>query len=94
MTTPTPPLEPMDGSVDGLHRLGFSTLLRDVLHRFSYTGFPTYRKVHVDILAHPTDPTMAAWFTTARGDDLDDTLERAAHQALTEFCERHLLVLA
>jgi hypothetical protein len=36
---------------------------------------------------------MAAWFTTARGDDLDDTLERAAHQALTEFCERHLPVL-
>jgi hypothetical protein len=27
------------------------------------------------------------------GDDLDDTMERAAHQALTEFCERHLPVL-
>jgi hypothetical protein len=90
---------------DGLHRPGFPTLLRDVLHRFGYTGFPAYRgrpyrqlglgccKVHVDIPAHPTDPTMAAWFTTARGDDLDDTLERAAHQALTEFCERHLPVL-
>jgi hypothetical protein len=36
---------------------------------------------------------MTAWFTTARGDDLDDTLERAAHQALTVFCERHLPVL-
>jgi hypothetical protein len=47
----------------------------------------------VDILAHPTDPTMTAWFTTARGDDLDDTLERAAHQALTVFCEHHLPVL-
>jgi hypothetical protein len=47
----------------------------------------------VDILAHPTDPTMTGWFTTARGDDLDDTLERAAHQGLTEFCERHLPVL-
>jgi hypothetical protein len=47
----------------------------------------------VDIPAHPTDPTMTAWFTTARGDDLDDTLERATHQALTEFCERHLPVL-
>jgi hypothetical protein len=29
----------------------------------------------------------------ARVDDLNDTLERAAHQALIEFCERHLLVL-
>jgi hypothetical protein len=90
---------------DGLHRPGFPTLLRDVLHSFGYTGFPAYRgrpyhqfglgrcKVHVDVLAHPTDPTMATWFTTAQGDDLDDTLERAAHQALTEFYERHLLVL-
>jgi hypothetical protein len=36
---------------------------------------------------------MTAWFTTARGDGLDDTLERDAHQALTEFCERHLPLL-
>jgi predicted transcriptional regulator len=36
---------------------------------------------------------MTAWFTTAWGDDLDDTLERAAHQAITEFCEGHLPVL-
>jgi hypothetical protein len=90
---------------DGLHHLGFPTLLQDVLHRFGYMGFPVYCsrpyrqlglercKVHVDILAHPTDPTMMAWFTTARDDDLDDTLERAAHQALTEFYERHLPVL-
>jgi hypothetical protein len=87
---------------DGLHRPGFPTLLRDVLHRFGKTGLPAYHgrpycqfglgrcKVHVDILAHPTDPTMMAWFTTARG---DNTLKRAAHQALTEFCERHLPVL-
>jgi hypothetical protein len=90
---------------DGLHRPRFPTLLQDMLHRFGYTGLPTYRgrpyhqfglgrcKVHMDILAHPTDLTMTAWFTTARGDDLDDTLERAAHQALMEFYERHLPVL-
>jgi hypothetical protein len=36
---------------------------------------------------------MTAWFTMARGDDLDDTLERGAHQALMEFCEHHLSVL-
>jgi hypothetical protein len=90
---------------DGLHHPGFPTLLRDVLHHFNYMGFPAYRgcpyrqfgvgrcKVHVDVPAHPTDPTMTAWFTTARGDDLDNTLERAAHQALTEFCEHHLPVL-
>jgi hypothetical protein len=87
---------------DGLHRPGFMTLFRDVLHRFGHTGTPAYRGrpyhefrcgrcvVHVDVLAHPSDPGMTAWFTTATGDDLDDTLERAAHQALEEFCERHL----
>jgi hypothetical protein len=76
-----------------------------VLHRFDYTGLPAYRdrpyrqfglgryKVHVGISGHPTDLTMMGWFTMARGDDLDDTLETAAHQALTEFCERHLSVL-
>jgi hypothetical protein len=90
---------------DGLHRPGFPTLLRDVLHRFGYMRLPAYHgrpyhqfrlghyKVHVDIPAHPPDPTMTAWFTMARGDDLDDTLERAAHQALTEFCVCHLPVL-
>jgi hypothetical protein len=62
---------------DGLHRPNFPTLLRDVLYCFGYTGIPAYRgrlyrqfglwcvKVHVDILAHPTDPTMTVWFTTA-----------------------------
>jgi hypothetical protein len=90
---------------DGLHRPGFPTLLRVMLHRFGYTWLPAYHghlyrqfglgccKVHVDILTNPTDLTMMAWFTTARGDDLNDTLERATHQTLTEFCERHLPVL-
>jgi hypothetical protein len=35
---------------------------------------------------------MTAWFTTTQGDNLDDTLEGAAHQALTEFSECHLPV--
>jgi hypothetical protein len=87
---------------DGLHRPSFPTLLRDVLHRFGYMGTPMYHghlyrefghghcEVHVDILTHPSDPSLMAWFMMTTGDDLDDTLERAAHQALTEFCERHL----
>jgi hypothetical protein len=37
---------------------------------------------------------MTAWFTTATGDDLDDTLERATHLALIECCECHLPGLA
>jgi hypothetical protein len=76
---------------DRLHHPGFPTLIRDMLHRFGYTWIPTYRgcpyrqcrlgccKVHVDILADSTNPTMMASFTTAQGDELDDNLERAAH---------------
>jgi hypothetical protein len=90
---------------DGLHRPGFPTLLRDVLHHFGYTGNPTYHghpyrefghgryKVHMDIPTHPSILSMMAWFTMARGDNLDDTVERATHQALTEFFECHLLSL-
>jgi hypothetical protein len=91
---------------NGLHRPGFPALLQDVLHRFDHTGTPAYHghpyrefghgcyKVHVDIPAHPSDLGMMAWFTTTTGGDLKDTLERAAHQALTEFCECHLSGLA
>jgi hypothetical protein len=87
---------------DGLHRPGFPTLLRDVLHCFCFTETPAYYnrlfcefecgrcEVHVDILTHPSDPSLRAWFTMTTGDDLDDTLERAAHRTLTEFCERYL----
>jgi hypothetical protein len=81
---------------DWLHHPAFPTPFQDVLHRFGHTGTPVYRghqyrefergcyEVHMDVPAHPSE------FTTATGDDLDDTLERAAHQALMEFCERHL----
>jgi hypothetical protein len=55
-----------------------------------YHGRPYHDKVHMDIPAHPSDPGMTTWFTTAQGNDLDDTLERAAHQTLMEFCEHHL----
>jgi hypothetical protein len=87
---------------DRLHRPDFTTLLRDMLHRFGHMRTPAYHgrlyrefgrgrcEVHVDILAHPSDPSMMAWFTMPTSDDLDDTLERATHQALTEFCESYL----
>jgi hypothetical protein len=87
---------------DGLHRRSFLTLLQDVLYRFGYTGTPTYSgclyhefgcghcDVHVDIPTHPSDPSLMAWFTTATRDDLGNTMENAAHQALMKFYEHHL----
>jgi hypothetical protein len=44
----------------------------------------------MDVPTHPTDPSMMAWFTTATGDELGNTLERAAHRVLMEFYEHHL----
>jgi hypothetical protein len=87
---------------DKLHCLSFSTMFWDVLHHFGHTGTPAYRgrlyhefgrgrcEVHLGIPIHPSDPSMMAWFTTATGDDLDNTLEWDAHQTLMKFCERHL----
>jgi hypothetical protein len=106
-TTPTPPLGSTDGSIaTGCTVPAFRPLFWDVLHRFDHTGTLVYRgrsyhefgwgrcEVHVDVPAHPSDPGMTAWFTTASGNDLDDTLERVAHQTLTEFYECHLLGLS
>jgi hypothetical protein len=104
-TTSTPPLEPMDGSVVmDCTALGFppcsgtcctASATRVFLRTMAARTINSLGccKVHVDIPAHPTDPTMMAWFTRARCDDLGDTLERAVHQALMEFYESHLLVL-
>jgi hypothetical protein len=87
---------------DRLHCSGFPTLLQNVLHCFGFTGSPTYHgrlycefgcgccEVHLDISTHPLNLSLTAWFTTATGDDLDNTLERAVQRALTEFCECHL----
>jgi hypothetical protein len=86
---------------NGLHHLSFPTLLPQVLHHFGFTGTPAYRRlyhdfrrgrceVYVDILTHPSDLSLMAWFTMTTGDDLDDTMERATHRALMEFCECHL----
>jgi hypothetical protein len=87
---------------DGLHCPDFPTLLRDMVHHFNYMWGPAYHgrmyrercEVHMDVSAHPSDSSMMTWFTTATGDDLSDTLERAAYRALTEFCKRHLPGLA
>jgi hypothetical protein len=97
MTTPTPPLEPTDGSVvmgctaQVSHPASGCVALVRLHGLLLYRGRP-YRQfrlghcnVHVDIMAHPTDPTMTAWFTMARGDDLNDTLESATNHALMEF---------
>jgi hypothetical protein len=75
---------------DRLHHPGFTTLLRDALRYFDYTMSPSYcsRRYHefgrgrcevqVNIPPHPSQLSWMAWSATARGDDVDDSLERAA----------------
>jgi hypothetical protein len=90
-TTATPPSGPSVGSVvTGCTVRAFLTLFWDMLHHFGHMGTPAYCgrlyrefgygccEVHVDVPAHPFDPGMTAWFTMATGNDLDDTMERAA----------------
>jgi hypothetical protein len=98
MTTPTPPLEPTDGSiVTGCTAPGFPPCSGMCCTASATRGFLRTVAIRTVSLgwgaARSTDPTMTVWFTAAQGDDLDNTLERAAHQALMEFCERHLPVL-
>jgi hypothetical protein len=94
MTTPTPPLEPMDGSiVTDCTAPGFPPCSGTCCTDSATRGSPRTMAARTVSLGWGAARSMTTWFTTARGDDLDDTLERAAHQALTEFYERHQPVL-
>jgi hypothetical protein len=106
MTTPTSPLELMNGSVaTGCTAPSFPPCSGTCCTASATQDFPHTVAAHTissgwsaarsmwTFQRTPTDPTMTAWFTTARGDDLDDTPERVVHQALTKFCERQLLFL-
>jgi hypothetical protein len=69
------------------------------LHGSSHVPWPPIPSVRDGALqgpcghsGSPPDPAMTAWFTTARGDDLDDALERTAHPALTEFWRELVLI--
>jgi hypothetical protein len=80
----------------GQHRPGFPRVLYDVQLHLGYNGdVPVYRyhmsmahvldscKVSVAIPLNPTKP----WMGTVISIKLDDTVEQAAHVALTSLCE-------
>jgi hypothetical protein len=83
----------------GRHRPGFPRLLLDALVRIGYDGpIPEYRcrpfqkhglaccEVRVEIPVDPETP----WTGTVVGGDLDESVERMAHLALTALCEQRL----
>jgi hypothetical protein len=86
---------------------GFPALLWDTLKDFGYTTYPEYSahelmttgqllrwEVKVKILVCPTHPTWEEWEVKAQGLNLADTMQKAALEALTTFCEKHAEVVA
>jgi hypothetical protein len=70
------------------------------LHGASRVSWPSGPSIWAGVLQGPSGhsssphrPDHDGLVYHGSGDDLDDTLERASQQALTEFCERHLPIL-
>jgi uncharacterized coiled-coil protein SlyX len=81
---------------------GFPALLWDTLKDFGYTAYPEYSarelmntgqllrwKVKAKIPVCPIRPTWEEWQVKAQGLNLADTVQKAALEALTTFCEKH-----
>jgi hypothetical protein len=86
---------------------GFPALLWDTLNDFGYTTCPEYSarelmttdqlfrwEVKVKIPVCPTHPTWVEWEVKAQGLNLADTVQKAALEALTTFCEKHADLVA
>jgi hypothetical protein len=89
--------------VNYLEEGGFPALLWDTLKDFGYTAYPEYStrevmttgqllcsEVKVKISMCPTNPAWEEWECKAQGRNLDDTVQKAALEALTTFCGKHL----
>jgi hypothetical protein len=86
---------------------GFPALLWDTLKDFGYPTYPEYSarelmstgqllrwEVKVKIPGCPTHPTWEEWEVKAQGLNLADTVQKAALEALTTFCEKHAELVA
>jgi hypothetical protein len=88
--------------VNYLEEGGFPALLWDTLKDFGYTAYPEYStrevmtigqllrcEVKVKISMCPTNPAWEEWECKAQGQNLADTVQKAALEALTTFCGKH-----
>jgi hypothetical protein len=93
--------------VNYLEKGGFPTLLWDTLKDFGYTTYPEYStreimttgqlvrcEVKVKISMCPTKSAWEEWECRAQGRNLTDTVQKAALEALTTFCGKHLAKVA
>jgi hypothetical protein len=91
--------------VNYLEEGAFPALLWDTLKDFGYTAYPEYStreimttcqlllcEVKVKISMCPTNPALDEWECKAQGLNLTDTVhvQKAALEALTTFCGKHL----
>jgi hypothetical protein len=88
--------------VNYLEEGGFPALLWDTLKDFGHTAYPEYStreimttgqlprfEVKVKISMCPTNPAWEEWECKAQGQNLADTVQKAALEALTTFCGKH-----
>jgi hypothetical protein len=88
--------------VNYLEEGGFPALLCDTMKDFGYTAYPEYStrevmttgqllrcEVKVKIPVCLTNPAWEEWECTAQGRNLSDTVQKAALEALTTFCDKH-----
>jgi hypothetical protein len=81
---------------------GVPALLWDTLKDFGYTSYPEYStrevmttgqllrcEVKVKIPVCPTNPAWEELDCKAQGLNLADTVQKASHEALTNFCGKH-----
>jgi hypothetical protein len=86
---------------------GFPALLWNILKDFGYTVYPEYSarqlmttgqllrwEVNVKIPVCPRHPTWEEWEVKAQGWKLAGTMQKAALEALTTFCEKHAELVA
>ena len=85
--------------LDGLQAEGFPPLLWETPQRLGYTEAPMYYgreyvedgvpkcEIHVRIPEHPSCPTCQTRYHTAYGKELQDTCQKVACQAFTEYCQ-------
>jgi hypothetical protein len=86
---------------------GFLALLWDTLKDFGYAAYPEYSacelmtsgqllrwEVNVKVSVCPTHPTWEEWEVKAQGWKLAGTVQKAALEALTTFCEKHAALVA
>jgi hypothetical protein len=88
--------------VNYLEKGGFPALLWDTLKDFGYTTYPEYSmrevmttgqllrcEVKVKISVCPTSPAWEEWECRAQGQNLANTVQKAALEVLTTLCGKH-----